>query len=265
MGSVMGSTGCKMCGISKSKHTTESVNEKLSHRGISLTEAYIDGGTYVRFKCNSGHIWSAQPRHVLHGRGCPDCYGNASLNKELINERLLVYGIKLIGEYVNARTETEFECELGHIWRSSYGDVQKGRHCTICAKKGYNKHKQGFFYILKFGDFIKYGISNNTKKRLRSYKRIGDYEILRITSHENGEVALNLERAVKNILGGRFAPKEKFPDGYTETLSISLLPKLMDLVNVSNMMDLNSNQLIKNSDNENNKHDGVKFNNLDVV
>ena len=45
---------------------------------LELLDEYVNGTTKIRFKClKDGYIFSAIPRNVLHGTGCPVCAGRA--------------------------------------------------------------------------------------------------------------------------------------------------------------------------------------------
>jgi hypothetical protein len=84
---------------------------------------------------------------------------------------------------------------------------------------------------LDFGSFIKYGITNVPRRRLRDHKKNGRYLVVFNELFEDGTKAFILEQNVKRILGGHFVEKEQCPDGYTETLCRSKLDSLLTLIN----------------------------------
>jgi hypothetical protein len=55
------------------------------------------------------------------------------LTKELVNKRIIDRGIQQIGEYINSRTKTEFQCDFGHIWKVKPNDILNGSGCPKCA------------------------------------------------------------------------------------------------------------------------------------
>jgi hypothetical protein len=57
----------------------------------------------------------------------------ARLTKDTVNERIADRGIRLIGEYVNNRTKTLFQCSEGHRWEATPGAVMSVSGCPHCA------------------------------------------------------------------------------------------------------------------------------------
>lgn len=136
---------------SRRKLTKEIVNERLRSdgRGVLLVGDYINARTKSEFECDDGHKWEAAPGFVLSGDGCPHCYGNAKLSKDIVNDRLRNAGSDavLVGEYVSALTKAEFNCSKGHSWLSIPSNVMKGHGCPYClrsTKDEINKKIKGF-------------------------------------------------------------------------------------------------------------------------
>jgi hypothetical protein len=126
--------GCPYC-AGRAKLSKEIVNQRLADRGIKLIGDYVNTSTRSTFRCKHGHEWDAVADHVIRGSGCPECYGNIPLTKEIINERLSSRGIKQIGDYDGARTKTMFRCKQGHEWSSTPDNVTRGSGCPYCAGK----------------------------------------------------------------------------------------------------------------------------------
>ena len=124
--------GCPYC-AGRAKLSKEIVNQRLADRGIKLIGDYVNTSTRSTFRCKHGHEWDAVADHVIRGSGCPECYGNIPLTKEIINERLSSRGIKQIGDYDGARTKTMFRCKQGHEWSSTPDNVTRGSGCPYCA------------------------------------------------------------------------------------------------------------------------------------
>jgi len=57
------------------------------------------------------------------------------LTIENINSRIKDRDITLIGEYINGRTQTEFQCHKKHIWKVAPNDVIHGNGCPYCSHK----------------------------------------------------------------------------------------------------------------------------------
>ena len=220
--------GCPSC---QNKKVVDDINGHLKHRGIKIIGPYIDKSTKTLFGCHLGHQWSASPKQVMHRTGCPICGGKLPLLKEEINSSLFGRGIYMVGDYTNAKTKTMFACNHGHQWMATPGNVRRGSGCPECATSGYDPSKSAYLYGIDFGNYIKYGITNNLKSRLDRHKRNGPYNILFTKLYETGHIAREVEKTIKCQLGGSFVTKETMPDGYTETLCITKLNLLMEIIN----------------------------------
>lgn len=45
----------------------------VKKNGECLSETYQNCRTKLQFRCNYSHIWTAEPRHIIIGRWCPEC------------------------------------------------------------------------------------------------------------------------------------------------------------------------------------------------
>jgi len=56
------------------KYTIEYFQDlALKKNGKCLSKEYINGKTKIEFQCFCGHVWIAEPRHIIEGRWCPKC------------------------------------------------------------------------------------------------------------------------------------------------------------------------------------------------
>lgn len=119
----------------RKKLTHEEAQERIDRhgRGIVMVGDYVNAKTKTTFQCSEGHEWDAKPDNVMQGDGCPHCAGNASLSKEIWNERLKDRNIKMVGEYLGALTKTTFQCLENHTWNATPNSVMKGSGCPTCA------------------------------------------------------------------------------------------------------------------------------------
>ena len=216
----------------RKKLTKEQVNLSIADRGIWLIGEYVNNKTKSEFMCGSGHTWTASVGTVKNTKsGCPHCSHRAPLSKDIVNERLSSTGIEMIGDYMGIHIKTKFQCVNGHTWDCQPNSVlSHGTNCPHCTKYGFDSTKSTVFYILDFGKFIKYGITNNLDSRTKNHRRNGEYTILLTKMFEDGKIAQQLEKKIKSTLGGRFVDKEQCPDGYTETLCPSKLSELMAII-----------------------------------
>lgn len=230
---ITGVKGCPKCatknGANKIRLSEPEINGRINDRGIYLIDGFIKVREKAKFKCNCGHIWMATPDSIIRGNGCPRC-SDTKLSKNIINQRLIDRKISLIGDYVNYETKTEFSGGCGHTWWALPGNVMAGRGCPSCAYSGFEPSKAAWVYILYFNSFIKYGITNNLPRRLKEHRKNGKYILVFSKKYEDGSIAQNWERDIKNVFGGRFAKKEIIPDGWTETLPPDKLQLLIETI-----------------------------------
>jgi hypothetical protein len=225
----------------------------LNTDGITLVGEYKNNRTKTDFMCNHGHIWNTTPKTIRSGKGCPICYGNIrsdlnKLSKTEVIEWLAAdnRGFRLVGDYADTKTKVVFECRMGHQWGESVNHIKSGRGCPQCSSSGFRSHLPGWFYIIKFNDFIKYGITHNMKRRFRDHRDLlsGNYGELYFSHFYNsGNIAAELESLVRKTYGGRYMSKDRFPSGYTETLPLELLDSVMSLLRENTQIEtLNTSQ-----------------------
>lgn len=210
------------------------INGRLVSRGITMISDYTTTKTKSEFLCSSGHTWEVLPKDVLSGHGCPHC-SDSRLSKETVNNRLFQkgQGISIVGDYVNAHTKTEFICGEGHTWEATPAGILQGNGCPYCSKRGFQRDKPAWVYIILFSNYIKYGITNNLQNRLFTHQRVnGEHTVIGSRYFDIGMAALKLENDIKLTFGGNFVSKEICPDGYTETLCITKLDKLLEYTKV---------------------------------
>lgn len=207
--------------------------------------------TRVSCKCLiEGHEWVTEIRHILHkNTSCPLCAVNSRRNTQdyaLKNCEIICSGMGYISlgfpkGYKTHKSIFEYECKIHGIQRVSYNNFVSGRvRCKSCANFGYDPNKQGSFYLVRWvkneDSFIKFGITNKpvlTRINQQSKKTEYRYHILFQQTWEDGHIALNLERAIKNTkkINIGVIDKLEFKDGYTETLSEINLPLLLLTIN----------------------------------
>jgi hypothetical protein len=212
----------------------EIVNERLKNRNVQLIGEYINMDTKALFKCSENHEWETIPYHVLGKAqtGCRICNGG-KLSKKIVNQRLKDRGIELIGEYTNVETKSLFRCSESHEWTRRVDSVMDGGKCPECfsGKRGggIKTDKPSHAYILNFGNFLKFGISNVLEKRLKTHRQNnGEHVVIASKLFENGQDALDWENSIKKRFGGNYVSKDIFPYGFTETLPICLKEALVE-------------------------------------
>jgi predicted GIY-YIG superfamily endonuclease len=102
----------------------------------------------------------------------------------------------------------------------------KGSMCKFCNPAGINLTEPAVFYLIEHKEYraLKIGISGAGKNRITSHNRLG-WELIELLHLESGEVALELEQAVKKWIRQslglpQYLGKEEMPQrGETETFS----------------------------------------------
>lgn len=84
--------GCPKCsGHFTKRLSTEEYKQRLAakHPFIELLEPYTNGRDEKQFLCTKcGYSWRAQPKAVLHGRGCKKCNINEAAQKRSKNKKI---------------------------------------------------------------------------------------------------------------------------------------------------------------------------------
>jgi hypothetical protein len=229
-GNIMAGKGCPSC-VGLERLTTEIVSKRLSEdgRGIEALGNVINGRSKIEFRCSAGHTWTAAVHKVLNANGCPHC-SDKRLSKDIVNERLLSggSGIVLIGDYTNNYTKTMFSGECGHIWSATTNNVLRGKgQCPICYPSGFKADQAATVYAFTRDGYLKVGITNNLKQRLRQHRKHGKLNLVYERHYPIGRDAQIFEREFKQQHGGSFVTKEECPDGYTETFPLHILEVLL--------------------------------------
>ena len=147
---VVKRTGCPTCFRGRAgqsqRLTNEEVAATLEIKGYTMFGAYVNVGGTNEFQCGFGHRWFSNLNRIRSGDGCPTCYGNQPLTLEDVNSRIHERQIRLISNFSNSTTLAIFECNEGHSWSSTPGNVMKGSGCPGCAEYGFNQSKPAEFY-----------------------------------------------------------------------------------------------------------------------
>ena len=136
----------------------------------------------------------------------------------------------MIDEYVNIDHSSLFECSFGHQWKTKPAHILNGGGCPSCTNFGFKPDKSAVVYLLDFGYYIKFGITNDLERRLVEHKRNGTYNIIATKEYELGIDALVWERRIKKKFGGKYVGRDICPDGWTETLPLEKLHEIESLL-----------------------------------
>ena len=102
--------------------------------GKCLSTTYVNARTKLEWECQKGHRWFAVPNSVKQGHWCPKCAGVEKNTIEEIQDLAAQRGGKCLStEYKNGRTHLVWECALGHQWKATSSNIQRGTWCPHCA------------------------------------------------------------------------------------------------------------------------------------
>jgi len=107
--------------------------------GECLSKEYVSGKTKLKWKCTKGHIWKATPSNVKSGSWCSICGRQkaADLRRGTLEEMQRVAGSRngrcLSEEYVDSLTKLTWQCEEGHLWEATPGNIKQGKWCPYCG------------------------------------------------------------------------------------------------------------------------------------
>jgi len=136
---ILSGKGCPICWqpemSERLRIPEKTIRQRLAEKGITLIGKYDGTQAKTTFQCEKGHVWETTPTAVLSRTGCPDCAGNKTLTKDVINSRIAKRNITLIGEYHGAHASTLFQCSEGHNWLARPNNVLQGRNCPHCAQQ----------------------------------------------------------------------------------------------------------------------------------
>lgn len=144
--------------------TLESLNKIAKQRGGKcLSSFYSNSKTPMNWQCKTGHRWSAPASRIIHLKTwCPKC----AVDKRVSKMRMgLDYLQKLAADrggkcnaksYKNSTEKIEWECQVGHKWKTVVASVvgsknKIGSWCPYCNSR--SRHEELcrilFGYILK--------------------------------------------------------------------------------------------------------------------
>ena len=108
--------------------------------GYCLSNKYITNLTKYKWKCKEGHEWKMPLKSCKRGVWCYKCsYRKYSIPiNKLSIEDCNIAAAKRNGKclsvtYVTCDTKYKWQCEVGHIWKTSLSMVKSGTWCKYCC------------------------------------------------------------------------------------------------------------------------------------
>jgi len=131
----------KWCPHCAGKHKTIEDMATLAqrHGGFCLSPVYRTARSKLRWQCRNGHIWEARPDNIKHGNWCPICSRRGAATKRLGN----IEEMRSIAEsrggkclsvaYLGNNLKLHWECDKGHKWQATPGNIKSGKWCPLCG------------------------------------------------------------------------------------------------------------------------------------
>jgi hypothetical protein len=105
--------------------------------GDCLSTVYLGTSIKLEFVCKNNHIWLSEPRNILRGKWCKQCYleldpdGEKFLSfKEIVESK---NGKLLESKFLGTHAHHLIECEKGHTWKTYPSTVVKS-WCPECFR-----------------------------------------------------------------------------------------------------------------------------------
>jgi len=107
-----------------------------SKNGECLSTRYVGAQRKLRWRCDKGHEWEAQPNMVKNdGTWCPYCAGNVKHTIEAMKNLAESRGGECLSDhYVNAFAKLRWRCANGHEWSATASSIKNHKTwCPVCA------------------------------------------------------------------------------------------------------------------------------------
>jgi hypothetical protein len=134
---VMGSW-CPVCARkTNGKNKTDSIDMCISYAevkgGKCLDSVYVNNQHKMKWKCKQGHTWDAIWATIKAGIWCPVCAGVARHNIDMCKEFAIIKNGKCLSStYVNADSKLEWQCDKGHVWKTTWSTIKGDHWCPQC-------------------------------------------------------------------------------------------------------------------------------------
>jgi len=116
-------------------HTIEEMHSVAHERGgACLSLEYRSMRAPLKWRCETGHTWTACAETVLRGSWCPDCFGQSRGSIAKLRELARTRGgVCLSDTYVNNLHKLRWRCRQGHEWDARPMNIVMGTWCPTCA------------------------------------------------------------------------------------------------------------------------------------
>jgi len=130
--SIKNGSWCQSWRAHKALQTMEAICAKATKRGMKcLSKKYINSKTPLKWQCEHGHIWQANPSGV-RSYLCLECTANNNLEEMnlLAHKRR---GKCLSTRYRGTAGKLMWQCANGHQWEAKPTHIKDGHWCSECS------------------------------------------------------------------------------------------------------------------------------------
>lgn len=121
-----------------SRHSLSDMQKLAASRGGEcLSAKYVSALKPLRWRCESGHEWSAPANRIKNGHWCGKCAGLARGTIDAMRAMAAARGGKcLSSDYKGNKHKLLWRCEAGHEWWAVPNSISSGRWCSECGNPG---------------------------------------------------------------------------------------------------------------------------------
>ena len=127
-------TWCPDCNGNKT-YTLEDMQALAKERGgACLSDKYSGMNVRLKWRCRREHTWSAAPNTLVYRKSwCGKCAKNTRKILKDMQDLAATRGGKCLStEYVDSKTNLEWQCQLEHQWPATPAQVAHGTWCPHC-------------------------------------------------------------------------------------------------------------------------------------
>lgn len=242
------SCGCGGRGARTSQQRVAWLRRVLGKKKIIvLTEDIMSRDSDVRIRCTVCLHERVEPYTYFLKKRAHKCVSCAASDRLSYNTERYKTKISQALRHTTLELKTEsdfrsvdnvdltcYDCRRTITRRASSIWIDK-RGCPCKTKGGFKQNKPAWLYLLEVKStnnllFYKYGVTNNLSERLLILFRNKScsFRLVGLWEYAEGVNAVRDEKVLKQTFP-RFADKEWFPDGWTETVDKRHLEELMEI------------------------------------
>ena len=131
---VKGGAWCPACAGNKKLDIFAAKEIAKEKEGRCISNRYVNARAKLEWQCKNGHVWKATLDNVKRGSWCPYCAGKHQTIDDMRRLASAKGGKCLSEVYVENRTKLTWECNKGHVWKTTPNHIKNGTWCPVCKK-----------------------------------------------------------------------------------------------------------------------------------